>query len=70
MRTDDCLCNAPRAGILDALLSETLPDSALTNYCCWRTICRVRGFWMCSIDGALWERTCRRRGTLGPEPRP
>ena len=56
-----CIKNAEYE-ILDDIESDSVPDEALENDCCWREICRVRGRHFSEVDDETWRSICRRRG--------
>jgi hypothetical protein len=61
----DCFCDhSSDSEILNDLKHGTLPAGALTNNCCWKRICLVRGRNMNLISPQSWEDTCRKRGYL------
>jgi len=48
--------------ILEDIESDSIPDSALANDCCWKGIFRVRGGNITEVDAETWRSICQRRG--------
>lgn len=59
-----CYCESGIELIKFDLEHGTIPATALSKYCCWKQICRVRGGNPESIDRASWRELCRVRGYL------
>ena len=65
-----CYCNLSESEILSDLKAGSVPEEALVNQCCWRTICRVRGLNFNSIDPETWRETCQKRGYIQQRENP
>ena len=59
-----CYCDESEWEVLKDLHEGDIPDEALSSSCCWRWICRVRGFHFRRVNPEVWRETCRRRGQL------
>ncbi len=68
--TVGCYCNLPESEILSDLKSGSVPEAALVNQCCWRTICRVRGLNFNSVDPETWRDICQQRGYIQQRENP
>jgi hypothetical protein len=68
--TVGCYCNLPESEILADLKVGSVPDEALVNGCCWRTICRVRGLNFNAVDPETWREICQRRGYVQQRENP
>lgn len=65
-----CYCASAHSKILANLVDESVPDEALLNSCCWKTICRVRARNFSKIDPEIWVTLCARRGYLRDRENP
>jgi hypothetical protein len=65
-----CYCNLEESEILGDLRVGSVPDEALVNQCCWRTICRVRGLNFNAVDPEIWREICQRRGYVQQRENP
>ncbi|MBN1943491.1 MAG: hypothetical protein JW849_09395 [Phycisphaerae bacterium] len=54
----------PAHEILDDIQHENVPDNALLDAQCWRTICDVQARYPRDVDPDIWKELCRRRGQL------
>jgi hypothetical protein len=59
-----CYCDTPEAAILRDIQTSSVPEEALVEAHCWRTICRVRGRNFNRVDAATWSEICSERGYL------
>jgi hypothetical protein len=58
-----CLCKVNDRQILTWIQSQTIPEEALVEDCCWVRICQVRGRYS-GVEDETWEEICRTRGYL------
>ncbi len=68
--TVGCYCNLSESEVLNDLKAGSVPEDALLNQCCWRTICRVRGLHFSSIDPETWREICQHRGYIQQRENP
>jgi hypothetical protein len=59
-----CYCEKHRWEILRDIENKSLPDEALTNICCWKTICSAKSRNQDVIDSDTWSTICTQRGYL------
>jgi len=59
-----CYCNTTAAETFNDLQHGTVPEDARVNSCCWRWICKVRGWFFTAIDAEIWREICQKRGYL------
>jgi hypothetical protein len=64
LRNPRCYCESPVEVIKFDLEHGTVPESVLMKRCCWRQICRVRGWYPRSVSPDAWWSVCSRRGRL------
>lgn len=65
-----CYCNSSYDEILIDIKESVVPDDALLNSCCWKTICRVRGLYFNMVDPEMWRELCQRRGYIQQRENP
>ena len=57
-----CYCDTDISDVIDDIVTESVPDEALVNGCCWKHICLARGLNSGQVDADTWSELCRRRG--------
>lgn len=55
-------CSKSDRAILHDITHGVVPDEALAEPHCWKTICAVRGRHFREVDALTWQRLCTRRG--------
>jgi hypothetical protein len=67
-RSMPCYCGHRDEEILNDIKRGAIPDEALVNNCCYKTICKVRGTYFSQSDyeeyAETWSEICRKKGYL------
>jgi hypothetical protein len=65
-----CYCNVPETRVLQDLIHNSVPDSAIMYTHCWRHIFRARGLYFNHVTEETWREICQRRGYLRERENP